>query len=198
MFDNIKSNKILKDIFLFLKKRKKLKIIKINKKLMNRLNIQTEDFQDILLLKEIKNKFNLNIKDINIKKLDVGPSYLENEILEYFNKIEFDELKEINLYIFSEISDILKLERAGLDKLEILIIKNWSISDINPLEKVNFKNLKKLDLGWNKISDINVLEKVKFKELNKLSLDNNKIDKQNNNSIIINMRKKIKNLNINL
>ena len=93
MFDNIKSNKILKDIFLFLKKRKKLKIIKINKKMMNKLNIKAEDFQDILLLKEMNQKFNLNIKDINIKKLDVWPRYLKNEILEFFSKIEFDELK---------------------------------------------------------------------------------------------------------
>ena len=51
-----------------------------------------------------------------------GSIYLKNEILEYFNKIEFDELKEINLCIYSELSDILKLEKAGFNKLEILII----------------------------------------------------------------------------
>ena len=64
------------------------------------------------------------------------------------------------------------------------------------LEKVNFKRLNKLDLSYNEISDINILEKVNFKELNKLDLVNNNISKNENYSLINNLKSKIANLRV--
>ena len=100
-------------------------------------------------LKEMNQKFNLDIKDIEIKELNLEDKNLGNEIFEYLKRIEFKELKELNLF-------------------------NNKISDIKVLEKVKFEKLEILDLSWNQISDINILEKVNFKELKELYLSSMK------------------------
>ena len=68
MLNNIKSIKILNIILGLLKKRLKLKLLKYNKKMRNKLNIAKEDYEQFILLKEMNLKFNLNIKDIDNKK----------------------------------------------------------------------------------------------------------------------------------
>ena len=88
-----------------------------------------------------------------------------NEGLKDLCQIEFKELKELNLTVNQ-------------------------ISDINIFERVNFKELNKLDLRGNKISDINILEKVNFKELKQLNLSYNQIDKDENNSLLIILKRK--------
>ena len=109
-------------------------------------------------------KFNLNIKDIDIKILDLGNKNLENDITEYLAKIQFNKLKVFN-FVKNKISDIRELENASFTRLEILDLSVNNISNIDILEKVNFKELKILGLLKNIISDISVLEKVKFKKL---------------------------------
>ena len=52
MLANIKSNLILKKIFMNIIDLKRLKIIKHTKKLMNKLNVGLEDFKEYILLKE--------------------------------------------------------------------------------------------------------------------------------------------------
>ena len=86
-------------------------------------------------------KFNLNIKDIEIKELNLKDKYLGNEILEYLKKIEFKELKELDL-------------------------SDNTISDIKVLDKVKFEKLEELDLSGNKIdekSNKSLLLKLKSK-----------------------------------
>ena len=107
MLDNVKSEYIVKEIFKKIKNKRKLNIIKYNKRIKNRLNISKDDFEIYINLKEFNIKYKTNIEDIDIK--------------------------EINLCFYSEISDILKLEKAGFNKLEILIMKDNEISDVNPL-----------------------------------------------------------------
>ena len=97
MLNNIKSKYILNLITGQLKKRIELKLVKYNKILINKLNITKEDFENFKLLKDMNNKFNLDIKDIEIKELNLEKRELGNEILEYLKKIEFKELKELNL-----------------------------------------------------------------------------------------------------
>ena len=128
-----------------------------------------------ILLKEFNKKYNLNINNTKIKKLDLSFYNLGNEVLKDLCKIEFKELKELCLFR-NKISDIKVLENAKFEKLEILNLGSNEISDINILEKVNFKELKELDLCDNKISDIKVLENVKFEKLEKLSLGGEIID----------------------
>ena len=109
MLDNIRSIKILNIILQIITKRKELNIFKKNKKMMNKLNIKKEDFEQFLILKEINLKFNLDIKDIDIKELNLGNKNLENDVIDYLTKIKFNRLKVLN-FEKNNISDIKRLE----------------------------------------------------------------------------------------
>ena len=174
MLNNIKSKIILNIVFDKLKRQIKLKILKYNIFLQNRLNININDFHDFHLVKELNEKFNLNIENDYVERINLYYRKFGDEILDYFNKIEFKQLKELNLSL-NNLSDINKLEKAKLENLLILDLGDNEINDINILGKVNFRKLKKLYLYNNFISDINVLEKVKFEKLELLNLSNNNI-----------------------
>ena len=88
----------------------------------DKLNIIKKDFEDFLLIKKYNQKFNLNIKDVDIELFDIHEKNFGNEILEYFYEVEFYKLKEINLNE-NKISDISALAKAKLEKLETLFLK---------------------------------------------------------------------------
>ena len=136
--------------------------------------IELNNNNNEILLQEFNNKYHLNIQDTKINQLDCSRKNLGNEGLNDLSKIEFKELKILNLGD-NKISDINALERAKFDKLEILGLSFNQITDINILEKVNFKELKVLILGDNEISDIKVLEKAKFDKLEVLDLCHNQL-----------------------
>ena len=136
----------------------------------NYMNFERND----TLLNELNLRYDLDIEGTKIENLDLSYKYLGNKGQEDLSKIEFKELKQLNLGD-NKISDINALEKAKFEKLEILSLGNNGLSDINILEKVNFKELKKLDLYSNDISDISVLEKVKFEKLEILNLDENQL-----------------------
>ena len=115
MLDNVKSKYILKEIFEKIKNNRKINIIKYNKIIKAKLNINKEDIEIYITLKEFNNKYKTNIEDIDIRELNLSEKYIENEGLKGLAKIKFKELKE--LYLSSN-----------------------EISDINVLEKVNFKD----------------------------------------------------------
>ena len=139
------------------------------------LNYPIKDFIKLYTnnIEEFNKKYNLNIQQ-DATKIDLGYKHIGNEGLKDLCKIEFKELKELNLN-WNNISDIKVLEKVKFEKLEILWLGGNKISDISILEKVNFKNLKELYLDENNISDIKVFEKVKFEKLEILSLGCNKI-----------------------
>ena len=137
MLDKVKNKYILKEIFESIKNKRKLNIIKYNKIIKAKLNINKEDFEIYITLKEFINKYKTNIEDIDIRELNLRWKNIGNEGLKDLAKINFKELKELNL-------------------------NRNEISDISVLEKVNFKELKELDLSDNEISDISILEKVNF------------------------------------
>ena len=114
---------------------------------INKNNKKNNDIKEINIVNNLKNKnaleefnkkYNLNIKDIYISNLDLSWKKIDNAGLELLSKINFKNLKELNL-------------------------SHNNISDIKILEKVKFEQLEILNLGYNKISDINILEKVNFK-----------------------------------
>ena len=70
MLKEIKSKYILKSILLNLKRRLKPKIIKHNKDLLNKLNISIRLSKIDILLKELNQKYKVNIEDIDIKILN--------------------------------------------------------------------------------------------------------------------------------
>ena len=137
-----------------------------------------------ILLKEFNIKYNSNITDTKIKKLNLVYKNLGNEGLNDLSKTKFRELKEIYLS-YDKISDIKGLENFEFDKLEILNLSSNNILNINLLEKLNCKELKELNLSQNKISDIKILEKVIFKKLENLDL-------RYNNLLDINIFEKVK------
>ena len=124
MLDNLKSKYILKEILEKIKNKRKLKIIKYNKRINAELDINKEDFEIYKTLKEFNNKYKTNIEDIDIRELNLSGINIENEGLIDLAKIKFKELKE-------------------------LVLSGNKISDISILEKVNFKELKELYLSYN-------------------------------------------------
>ena len=112
MLDNVKSKYIVKEIFENIKNKRKLNIIKYNKKIMIKLDINKKDFEIYITLKEFNNKYNINIEDIDIKELNLSNRNIGNEGLKDLVKINFNNL-------------------------ELLYLSENEISDINILEKVN-------------------------------------------------------------
>ena len=147
------------------------------------------------LLKEFNSKYNLNIKDTKIEKLDLRWKGLGNIGFEDLCKIEFKELKELILNN-NNISEIKILSKAKFKKLEILDLSQNKISNINIFENINFKGLKQLYLCYNNISDIKVFERANLKNLEILYLNDNKIDKKKNALIIQNLKSKIGNFQV--
>ena len=142
MLDNLKSKYILKEILEKIHNKRKLNIIKYNKIIKAKLNINKEDFEIYITLKEFNNKYKTNIEDIDIREINLSRINIENEGLKDLAKIKFKELNKLDL-------------------------SYNRISDISILEKVNFKELKELNLSKNNISDIKVLTKAKIKKLYK-------------------------------
>ena len=146
-------------------------------------------------LKDFNKKYNLNIKDINVNKIDLRWKKLGNEGLVDLCKIKFNDLKELILNN-NNISDIKPLEKVKFENLEILDLSQNKISDISILKNVSFKGLKQLYLGYNNISDIKVFGKNIFQNLETLSLSDNKIDQNKDASLISNLKSKIDNCDI--
>ena len=178
MLVKIRSKYIIKEIFNNMKNKRKLNIIKYNKKILGRLNINKEQFENYITLKEFNNKYYTNIEDIDLKELNLSNKNIDYEGLKDLVKIKFKELNKLNLSE-NEITDINILERVNYKKLKELNLSYNQISDINILEKVNFHELEKLNLSYNQISDINLLKKVKFPELIELNLAYNRLSNLN-------------------
>ena len=67
MLDDVKNKYIIEKIFMNIKNIRKLNIIKFNKRILVRLNINKEIFENDNKLKEFNNKYNTNIKLLRLK-----------------------------------------------------------------------------------------------------------------------------------
>ena len=90
MLINVKSKYILKEIFEKIKNKRKLKIVKYNKSIKDKLNINKEDFEIYLTLKDFYNKYNKKIEEINIKELSLLKRKIGNEGLKDLVKIKLN------------------------------------------------------------------------------------------------------------
>ena len=178
MLDRVNSIYILEEILVNLKNKRKLNIIKYNKRIMAKLNINKKDFKVYKPLKEFNKKYFNSIEDIDIKELNLNERYIGNKGLKDLVKIKFKELNILTLS-WNVISNINLLEKANFKELGVLDLNGNNIPDIKILENVNFKKLKKLNLSYNNISDIKILEIVKFEKLELLDLSGNKISNIN-------------------
>ena len=82
-----------------------MKIVKYNKKILDRINITEEDFKVYTYLKEFNEEYNLNIEDIDISVLILKHKNIGNEGLKILSKIKFKELNFLDLS-YNKISDI--------------------------------------------------------------------------------------------
>ena len=115
MLENVKSKYIVKEIIENIKNKRKLNIIKYNKGIKIKLDINMEDFEIYITLKEFKNKYNTNIEDVDLKEVNLNYKHLRNKVLKDLFKINFNKLEVLNLS-GNKISDI--------NILENLILKN--------------------------------------------------------------------------
>ena len=168
MLNFIKSAFILKTITDYLDTKIKLKIFKINKALLEKLEINKKDF----------------IKFYSEKLLNKCDSkHLKGKLIDN-NVLEFLDLSKVIIkdddYILNlsdnKIENLKPFEKgAFLYKYDFLYLSNNLISNIESLEKNDFKDLLRLILSNNKIRDINVLERAKLNKLKALNLSNNEI-----------------------
>ena len=169
MLDNVKSKYILKEIFDIIKNKRKLKIIKYNKKIKIKLDINKGDFEKYIALKEFNKKYDINIEDIDLKVLMLNWRNIRNMDLKDLVIINFKKLEILDLS-GNKISNINILEKVNFKELKKLNLSYTEVSDIEILVKVNFNELQKLDLSGNKISTLNSFEKVNFKELKEFNI----------------------------
>ena len=115
-----------------------------------------KDFNDFKLLKDLNQKFNLDIEDTEVTKINPSCKSIgkNNEIIKYVQKIDFNYLNEIS---FNEISDINNLRNIKFINLKILRLDNNDIENIDILSEMILIELKHLYLNYNKISNIKLL-----------------------------------------
>ena len=130
-----------------------------------------------IFLKEINDKYNININEENI--------VIKNKIIsnEGMKNIISDINKEklLNIYInTSNITNNLNfLGNYLFNQLKSFAIINCNINDINNLKNINCSQLIKLDLSNNIIKDINIFKFCNLKNLEYLNLSNNNISDVN-------------------
>ena len=76
-----------------MKKKIKMKILKCNKVLLNKLNISIKDFKETEVFKEFKKTFNEKDDIEDITKLNLKKKIKNIEAFKYFNQINFLNLK---------------------------------------------------------------------------------------------------------
>ena len=176
MLTKIKSKYIIISIFDFLKNKRKLKIIKCNKALLNHLNITKEDFHSYEIMQEFNNKYHMNIDiDLEVKELNMNLKHTGNELLEYFTKLKFRGLEKLHLSS-NNITNIDILEKANFQELKELYISGNEISGISVLSRVNWDKIEILDFSHNNIMNIDDLEKTRLKNLKEIYFYDNTID----------------------
>ena len=125
MLKNIKSKYILENIFNHVNNKLKLKIIKYNKNISQKLNITIEEYKVYNTIKKLNENFELNIKDINVEELDLCHKRLGTK-------------EQSNKYYAKILKDIKLLDNIKLENLKILCLAwNW-ITDIRLL--IYYKN----------------------------------------------------------
>ena len=105
MLENIKSRIIINKIFEYLIKIIKLKLLKHNKSIKGKINIELKDYIYFKLLKDFNNKYDSNIDNTDIGELNLEYKTIRNSGLRYLAQISFNNLKQI-IFSENEISNI--------------------------------------------------------------------------------------------
>ena len=167
---------ILNGLFNLLETKLKLKIVKYNKKLQDKLNLKKDDFIYFKLIKDFNIKYNSHIKDVDIIELNLDNLDIKNSGLSCLSKIKFYKLKEL---ILSN-NNIGKIDKIipsyfNFENLVKLSFEQNHLRDLTILTKVNFKKLTILNLDHNALTDIHIFSEMKLPKLESLILSGNTI-----------------------
>lgn len=166
MLNFIKSSYILKIVTDNLDMKIKIKIFKVNKSLLEKLEIDkkviTKLYSEKILNKcDSKHFYDYLIDDYVLEFLDLS-------------KVEINDDDNILNLSNNKIGNLKAFTKGGfLDDYDFLYLSNNLISNIEELEKNDFNGLIRLILSMNKIKDISVLERAKLSKLRALNLSNN-------------------------
>ena len=152
----------------------KEEITKLKNFIMNKIEIPNQNIKETLSIEEFNKKTGFQIVSNKIEDLRINGKRFNNQNLEDLSKVELNNLKCLYLGD-NDINEIIPLQNANFQQLEILSLRTNLISDISILEKVNFPNLKNLFLNNNIINNIEALRKVNFPKLEILGLHTNMI-----------------------
>ena len=109
----------------------------LNSKYSTNKNNSTNSQKSKIAIFEFNKKYKTEIKDSEIKELNLRMKKLGSGVLKYLSRLEFNQL-------------------------EILDLSDNSISDISLLKKCHFPNLQSLSLDGNNITDLTPLCEVDF------------------------------------
>jgi len=113
MICKIKSIYTIREIFSFIKTKRKLNIIKYSKKFAKSLDITKKDFKSYELLQEFNQTYGTKIEDIDTDEIDLSEKKIGNEGLKAICNIYFKYLTSLNL-CDNDISNITALSKANL------------------------------------------------------------------------------------
>ena len=190
--DNIKSSYLLKNIFDYIKKKKFLEIIKYNKNLQNKINLNIKDYKEYcetytsIEIEIIPSKNSFYGKFINLPFFDKSHYhiYFNDDNKEETEKVYFDEnVKKIKIIIDYEakyienlfndckwISSInfKKFYRTNIDNMSGLFCGCSGLKELN-LSKLNTINVTDMSDMFFKCSS---LEKLDLSNFNTKNVDN--------------------------
>ena len=161
-FKNIKSNYFLEKVFNNLTKKQTLYMLKYNKNLKKRINININDYKDCYELIEIEIKpiYNKYGYFINIKKEEEKyyHIYFDNNIEEikrnYINKDE--SIKIINIIIDNHVKSFKDLFLKCINN-ECIYFKKFYRENINNMSKMFFGSSSLKELNLNNFNTNNVI-----------------------------------------
>ena len=143
-------------------------------------------------IESFNEKFDILIQR-NQEELSLSNIGLKNEGFELITRINFNQLKDINVS-GNKIKNIELLKKMNLLFLEYLNMSNNQIENIEPIKKLNSKEIKEIFLHNNKIQKIDALLDTEFPKLEILRIEGNKeIEKKENEEILNQLKKKYKN-----
>ena len=154
-FDNLKSDFIFKKIISFMKRNKSLVIMKYNKKLQKRLNININDYKEyskIVIELKLTNDKNGKFKFINIpdKDKEYYHIYFDNSNEEIKRRyVEFyEKVKMIKIIIDYQAKSFYELF-YNCECIESIFFKNFYRSNITNMSKMFYEcsSLKELNLS---------------------------------------------------
>lgn len=148
-------------------------------------------------ISDFNNKYSTNISKDDTK-LDLSNKNIKNDGLKMLSRINFTNLKELNLSK-NELSSFKCLHESNLKNLEVLKLDNNRINSIEVLPYLNCLKLKEIDLNNNKLCNIDSLENlIDFNDLEIIDIRNNNYDKklEKNEKLIKDLKQMIKTVKV--